>query len=181
MNLWGVRTIPPVAVGARAPGGDFIWPSQETCQVVTICTDEEMELQRRVITFPRSYSLTMWSWWWWWHQTLFLFLLNHFLNCYCSCPYFPPFALLRPSHPRSHSHFPHFVHVHGSFIHVLCLVPSPSFHHYPPPYSPLVTVSLFHVSMLVVLFCLFILFIRFFLQVRSYSICLSPTGWFHLA
>ena len=44
--------------------------------------------------------------------------------------------------PNSHSQFSHFsfVHVHGSFIHVLRLVPSPSFHHYPPLPSPLVTV-----------------------------------------
>ena len=45
------------------------------------------------------------------------------------------------------------VHVHGSFIHVLWLDPSPSFHHYPLPPSPLVAFSLFPVSMPRVLFC----------------------------
>ena len=32
-----------------------------------------------------------------------------------------------------------------------------------------------------VLFCFFVLFIRFLLQVRSYGICLSPPGLFYLA
>ena len=63
-----------------------------------------------------------------------------------SCPNSSPFAVLHPSHPpiptvNSHT----VVHVRGSFIHVLCLVPSPSSHHCPPLSSPLVTFSLFHV------------------------------------
>ena len=48
--------------------------------------------------------------------------------------------------------------------------------------SPLVTVCLFFISMSLVLFCLLVFwFIRFYLKVRSYGICLSPPGLFHLA
>ena len=66
----------------------------------------------------------------------FIFLLLF----YYSCSNFSPLALLCPSYPPPpHSHT--VVHVHGSYIDVLCLGPSPSFHYYPPLYSPLVTQS----------------------------------------
>ena len=84
------------------------------------------------------------------------FLLNHF-HCYSIIvvPIFPP--LLSSVHPTVNSHT--VVHLHGSFIHDLCLVPSPSFHCFPPSASPLVTFSLFHVSMLVVLYCSWVYFV----------------------
>ena len=69
------------------------------------------------------------------------------------------FSLLPSSaHPTIHSHSQsHTVGcVHQSFIHVLCLVPSPSFHYYPLPLSFLVTVSLFHVSLSLVPFFLLV-------------------------
>ena len=68
---------------------------------------------------------------------------------YYSCPIFPLCPPLHSPLPASTVN-PHIiVHVHGSFIHVLCLIPS--FHHYPLSPSPLV--SLFHISMSLVLFC----------------------------
>ena len=80
--------------------------------------------------------------------------INHFLLVfYYSCPNFPP--LPSSTHPISTPTVnPHpIVHIHGSFIRVLEIVPSPSFRSYLPPTSPLQTVSLFYVSMPVVLFC----------------------------
>ena len=90
------------------------------------------------------------------------------------------------THPcHTHSCFPPsnlppspFGFVHVSFIHV----PWWSFLYYPSPPSSLDTVNLFFISMLCLyLACLFVLMIRFHLQVRSYGICLSPPGLFHLA
>ena len=82
------------------------------------------------------------------------------LSFYYSISSFPP--LTSSAHPTSTPTVnPHtVVHVCGSFIHVLCLVPSPSFHHYSPPLSLLVTFSLFHVSMPVVLFCSVVSFVH---------------------
>ena len=90
-----------------------------------------------------------------------IFLFNQFY-CYSTAvfPIFPPFPSSTHPIPCSHSRFPHCCHIHGLFIHVLCLVPSPSSHHYPPSPSPLVTFSLFHVSMSVVLFCSLVYFVH---------------------
>ena len=86
-----------------------------------------------------------------------IFLLKNFLLLlfYYSWPNFPPFALLRPAHPPLPQSIPTLLSMSLGliFMHVLCLVPSPSFHPYPPPCFPLAAVSLFHVSMLLVLFC----------------------------
>ena len=52
-----------------------------------------------------------------------------------------------------------------------------------PPHSPLSIVRLFLTSMSLVIFCFlffFFLFIMFQLKVRSYGICPSPSGLFHL-
>ena len=68
------------------------------------------------------------------------------------------------------------VHVHGSFIHVLCPAPSPSFHHYPPP-SPLVTFNLFHVSMPMVLFCSLVYFVCQITLISEIIWYLSFTAW----
>ena len=56
----------------------------------------------------------------------FLFLKNSYLF-YCSCPNFPPLpsSILSTSAPTVHHHS--VVHVCGSFIHVLWLIPSPFF------------------------------------------------------
>ena len=58
--------------------------------------------------------------------------------------------------------------------------PSPYFPCDPPSSSPLVIVSLFFILMSMVIFCLFVLLIRFH-HTRSYGICLSLHGSFHLA
>ena len=48
-----------------------------------------------------------------------------------------------------------------------------------PPTSPLVTVSMFLISMSLVIFCLLVLLIRLHLNVRSCGICLLLPGFFH--
>ena len=68
------------------------------------------------------------------------------------------YFLLCP-HPPSRSPIPkvshhNFFHVHGLCIYVVCLIPSP-FSQFPPPSSPLIAVSLFHVSV-PILFCLLV-------------------------
>ena len=99
------------------------------------------------------------------HSTLIIFFLFYYLTIfkllfYYSCPNFSP--LPSSVHPTlgSHSHFHTVVHVHRSFTHDLCPVPSPFFHHLSP--SPLVTFSLLHVSMPVVQFCLLVYFVHYF-------------------
>ena len=60
----------------------------------------------------------------------FIVTLLQFSQLFPLCP--PP-----PSLPPTPTVIPHtVVHVRGSFIHVLWLVPSPSFLHCPPPTSP---------------------------------------------
>ena len=92
------------------------------------------------------------------HLKIFLLLFNY------SCPNFSPLALTctdPPSTPHSHP-----VHVHGSFMLFLWIIKkgcSPSLPHYPSPSSPLVTIILFFISMSLVLFCSFVLLIRFHL------------------
>ena len=91
-----------------------------------------------------------------------------------------------PPPPTHHLIFtvnPHaVVHVCELFIHVRCLIPSPSFRDCSPPLPPgsLAVCSMFPCLWLYFV-CQFILFIRFHLQVRTYGIFLSPTGLFHLA
>ena len=98
---------------------------------------------------------------------IYLFII-YFIYC-CSATVvlpFPPFLTPTPSPPFLQSILPHFPD-HGSSIPVCLLAPSPSFSHYPPPDSPLVTVSLFFISKSLVLFCSFVLSIRFHFQLRS--------------
>ena len=81
---------------------------------------------------------------------IFYFILLLLLFSY-SCPTFFPVALLCPP-PTTPTVNPHtIVCAHESSIHVPWLAPSPSFPHYPPPPSPLVTVSLFFIFMSLVL------------------------------
>ena len=91
---------------------------------------------------------------------LFLFLFFNFYCCSITVvPIFPLCSILsRP--PPSVSPHPA-VHVHGSFIHIPWLDPSPLFPHYPPPTSSLVPVSLFLFPHLWFYFAhVFVLFIR---------------------
>ena len=108
---------------------------------------------------------------------------NFFIVILLQFSQFPPPHLPLPRSPPAPRVNPHtFVHVHVSFVHVLCLVPSPSLHHYAPPYPlwPLSICSMF--PFLWFYFAhQFIVFIRFLSQARSYGICHSPTGLFHLA
>ena len=75
-------------------------------------------------------------------------------------PIYPPPSILPPPTPAPTVNSHTVVHGCGSFIHVLCLVPSPSFHYCPPTPSPLVTFRLLHVSMPVILFCLLVYFVH---------------------
>ena len=87
----------------------------------------------------------------------FSFLKNSYLFCY-SCTSFSPFSFFCPAYLPTPIVNPHsIVHVHGSFIHVIWLVPSPSCH-YSPFSSPRAAVSLFHVSVSPVLFCSLVYF-----------------------
>ena len=95
-----------------------------------------------------------------------------------SCLHFSPFALLYPSHPPFPQSVPTLLSIHGSFIHVLSLVLSPSFLHYdPPPSSPLVTVSLFHISMPMVLFYSLVYFVHQIPLINEIIWYLSFTDW----
>lgn len=103
------------------------------------------------------------------------FLNKHFIVV-CSCPNFPPPPLLSspaPPSPAPTDESQPAVRVRGSFIPVPRPVPSPSFHPHPPPASARVAAGLFLGPMPLVLFCLLILLLRFFLEVRSQGICLA--------
>ena len=108
------------------------------------------------------------------HCFLNLLLLFNYI-----CPHFPPLlssALPTPSHTQSS---PHTVLVPRYFINVPYLDPSPSFPSYPPTLWSLSVCSLFPCLW----FCfayLFVLLIRFHLNMRSYGICLPLPGLFHL-
>ena len=66
---------------------------------------------------------------------------------------FPPSSSSAHLNPHLHSQFPHSCPCPWVIHTCFCLVPFPSFHHHPPSPSPLVTFSLIHVSLSVVLFC----------------------------
>ena len=110
---------------------------------------------------------------------LIIIILNIF---YCSSivvPISPPPLSPTPtSHPQSFPPLPFSV----GPLYMFLDDPSPTFPCYPYHPSPLVTVSLFFISISLVIFCsLFVSLIRFHLYVRSHGICLLPTGLFQLA
>ena len=98
-----------------------------------------------------------------------------------SCLHFPVTLSPTPPNPTSHpqSFSPSALSMGPLYMFLDDL--SLSFPHYLFPLSPLITVSLFFISMSLVLFCLLVLLIKFHLSVRSYGICPSPPGLFHLA
>ena len=107
---------------------------------------------------------------------IFIFLL---LFKY-SCLHFP---LITPSHRTLHptpQSYPSLALSMGP-LYMFLDDSSPFCLHYCPSPFPLVTVSLFFISMSLVIFRLLVLLIMFQLKVRSYGICPSPPGLFHLA
>ena len=108
-----------------------------------------------------------------------IFCLNQqFLFFYCSITVVPifPITLLTLPIPTSHIQFPHVVFVHGSFIHV----PWQLFSFFPPlsrPPFPLVTVSLFFISMSLVLFCSLAWFVGYGPLIGEIIWYLSFTAW----
>ena len=72
---------------------------------------------------------------------------------------FPPPHPPAPPTPDSPQSYPTLALPMGS-LYMFLDNPSPSFPHYPPLPAPLVTVSLFFISMSLVLFCLFVLFVK---------------------
>ena len=103
--------------------------------------------------------------------SILLFMLLQLSQFFLLCPH-----STQPT-PYFHSQSPH--HRPPMVIHICFLtVLSPSFSQFPH----LIAVSLFHVSLPLVQFWSLVNFAhRFQLQVRLYSICLLPTGLFHLA
>ena len=98
--------------------------------------------------------------------------LQKLFLCYYSCP---NFSHIYPStQPTSHSHSQSPHHCPCSWAIHICSLTSPFA--FFQPVTPKTAVSLSHVSM-----SDFILLVRFHLYVRSYGICPSPTGLFHLA
>ena len=106
-------------------------------------------------------------------STSYYYFLMFYCFCYYSCPKFSPLCLSQPA-PTSMVNPHTIVHVHGSFLFVLWLIPSRSFSHTPPPSSHLTAVSLFHESVPLVLFCFYFPFAfgRFF-QTQCYILWLS--------
>ena len=113
---------------------------------------------------------------------LFLFFKIILLLFNYSCLHLLPhhFPQLQPSPPPSPIPQP------LAFVHVSLIVvpenPSPFSPHHPlpPPLGLLSDCSQFQCLWLHFV-CFFVLLIRFHLEVRSYGICLSPPGLFHLA
>ena len=96
---------------------------------------------------------------------------------YYSCPSFSSFTLLIPAHPHSHIQPPHRC-PHPWVIHTRSLTnPFPFFPPFPSPHFPLAAVSLFHVSMPVVLFCSLVYFIHQILLVSEIIWYLFFTDW----
>ena len=109
---------------------------------------------------------------------LFFIVIQLQLYAFSPLPSSPP--QLNPPPSPTLTIPPNFVHV--SFI----IVPAIPSSHCPHPTPPLATARLFPVShcsqcLWLYFVCFFLLLIMFQLKVRSYGICPSPPGLFHLA
>ena len=100
-----------------------------------------------------------------------------FLYCSSTVVSIPPPQAITTSHTLSYPTLVLSICPLYMFLKTVLLFPPLS-----PPLSPLIVVNLFSISMYLLYFaCLFVLFIRFLLKVRSYGICLLPPALFHLA
>ena len=110
---------------------------------------------------------------------IFNFLITLLLFSY-SCLHFLPIPLPH----RSQTHLPPVSTLPFDFVHVSFLVvpENPSPHcPFPTPFWLLLGCSLQLQCLWLYFVCFFLLLIRFQLKVRSYGICPSPPGLFHLA
>ena len=90
-----------------------------------------------------------------------------------SCLHFPHTTLPHPSHPQF---YPPLVLSIGP-LYLFLDDPSASFPHFLPPPYPLVTVSLFFISMSLVLFCLLVCFVDELPLIGEITWYLSFTAW----
>ena len=121
--------------------------------IFLVITDvEHILIYRFAICMPSLEKMSLQVLW-----PFFTLFFNKYFYC-CSITVVTIFPqLLSPALPTAYllySIIPPIVSVLGSFIHVSWLDPSPPFPSYPLPCSPLVTVSLFFISMSPVIFCL---------------------------
>ena len=112
----------------------------------------------------------------------FIFLFFKILYCYLItlvCAFSPhPSTSLQLNPPPSPTSMLPLDFVHVSFI-VVSVIPSP---HCPLPTPPWLLLDCSKLQFLWLYFvCFFLLLIMFQLKVRSYGICPSPSGLFHLA
>ena len=118
---------------------------------------------------------------------LFIYLFTYLFICciflFCSSTFvsiFPSPLSLIPHTATSHPQFFPPSSLSMGTLYMFLDDPSPFFSCYPPPFCLLSVCSLFQCLWLHFA-CLFVLLIRFHLEVRSYGICLSTPGLFHLA
>ena len=108
----------------------------------------------------------------------FLFFNYFFLLFKYSCLHFLPKLLPAPptltSHPQS---YPNLLVLSMGPLYMFLDDPSPSFPHYPSLPSPLVTVSLFFISMSLVIFYLLVCFVDWVPLIGEIILYLSFTPW----
>ena len=108
----------------------------------------------------------------------FIHLFVCLFLCFIVVPIISPFGPLPPSPPPISIVHPNpIVHVRGSFIYVPWLIPLLSFKKFSALFSPLTTVSLFHDSMLLVLFCSLVYFVHYVPLIGEIIRYLSFTDW----
>ena len=119
------------------------------------------------------------------YSTLFFLVIisSCFLNFYCYSVtvvcLFSPSLHPTPAEPTS---LPHLHHPPWFCLCISCSSSCNPLSSLSPPHSPLAIVRLFSLQCLWLYFvCFFLLLIMFQLKVRSYGICPSPPGLFHLA
>ena len=107
-------------------------------------------------------------------KSFFIVILLQLSQFFLLCPPLPIWPRPPTPTPTVNSHT--VVQVPGSFIHAPCLIPSPSFHHYSHPPSP-ITFNLFYVSTSVVVFCSLVYLVHKIPLIGEIIWYLSFTNW----